>query len=317
MNNPSKIQVWLAQIRANFLLLAFLLAVLGTVLAWHTSLQTGISISGLDIALMIIGNVIAHASVDLFNEYSDNKRTQIDYNTIRNPFSGGSGMMIAGHTSPRSVLAAAIGTLVAALAIGIYFVITAHWFLIVLISIGAITIVVYTDGLAKILLGEFFAGLTLGTFVVLGTYIGLTAKPDMAISELLPTNVILFSIAPGILTALLLFLNEFPDMDADKKGGRFHLVIFFGKKRSAYVYCFGLLLVYLSIIIIPLTGNSSYFALVGLLSIPLEKKAGSSALKHYNDIPKIIQAMGVNIGVVLLTDLLLSISVVLSIIFIN
>ncbi len=67
MNNPSKIQVWLAQIRANFLLLAFLLAVLGTVLAWHTSLQTGISISGLDIALMIIGNVIAHASVDLFN----------------------------------------------------------------------------------------------------------------------------------------------------------------------------------------------------------------------------------------------------------
>jgi 1,4-dihydroxy-2-naphthoate octaprenyltransferase len=47
--------------------------------------------------LLLAGVVLAHISVNLFNEYSDYK-TGIDFNTHRSPFSGGSGMIVSGKT---------------------------------------------------------------------------------------------------------------------------------------------------------------------------------------------------------------------------
>ena len=82
-------------------------------------------------------------------------------------------------------------------------------------------------------LGELFAGLSLGTLVVLGTYISMTASPGTPLKQLLPAEVIWISIPPGILTSLLLLINQFPDVEADKKGGRKHLVI-----RVWYQTCF-------------------------------------------------------------------------------
>ena len=115
----------------------------------------------------------AHVSVNLFNEYSDH-RTGIDFNTKRTPFNGGSGMMIQGLTSPTAVLTSAIVTLLYAMAIGIYYSIISHWFLLLIIGVGAISIVGYTDVLAKYMLGELFAGLSLGSLVVVVTFIALT-----------------------------------------------------------------------------------------------------------------------------------------------
>jgi 1,4-dihydroxy-2-naphthoate octaprenyltransferase len=310
MDNPSKLSIWLKQFRANFLFLAVVLVLLGLALAYRQLNATGGSFDIYKAILLLIGNVLAHSSVNLFNEYFDFK-SKIDFHTFRNPFSGGSGMMVEGKTTPGSVLFASTTTLLISLAIGVYFVIVAHWFIVVLIAVGAFSVVFYNNILAKMLLGEFFAGLALGTFVVLGTYIGMTATPDMALCQILNLKVILISIPPGILTFLLLYLNEFPDAEADKQGGRFHLVIFLGKRIASYFYCVGLFLTYAVIIIIPILGLSSYFLYFGLLTLPLAIKAGAATLKDYDKVEKIIPAMGVNVIVVLITDLLLAIGVML------
>ena len=305
------IKIWGAQIRSNFLILSILLAAIGLSLAALHMKKTGIgSFSLLDALLLVLGVVLAHTSVNLFNEYSDHV-TGIDFNTQRTPFSGGTGLFQSGKTTPLAVSTAAWETLFFAFIIGLYFSIMSHWLLLVIMIIGALSIVLYTQYLAKWLLGEFFAGLSLGSLVVVGTFIAMAGGNAATIRDLFPPEVILVSVPPGILTALLLFLNEFPDAEVDQKGGRFHLVIWLGKKRAAAVYVFGLALTYAFIIAAPLAKVTSWWLLLGCGTIPLAVKAGATALRHYDDTPKLVPALGQNVVVVLATDALLAVALLI------
>jgi len=304
MKSPSKLVIWLKQTRANFLFLAVFLNAIGIGLAYKY-LPAGAHLQIKDIVLIILGTIAAHISVNLFNEYSD-YRSGIDFNTDRTPFNGGSGMLVQGFTRPPAVLVAAIGTLLFALAIGIYYSITTHWFLFIIIGVGALSIVAYTDVLAKFLLGELFAGISLGSLVVIGTYVALTGSSVLTVFQLVPLEVWLLSIPPGILTALLLFLNEFPDMEADKQGGRNHLLIRFGRNTGAYIYTAGASLTYLIILVLPLLGISSYWIYIALLPLPLVFVNIRTTLKYNNDIAKLIPALGGNVITILATDLLLA-----------
>ena len=311
MSKPNNTKIWLAQARANFLILAVLLVAIGLTYAAKYN-PTG-DFNVLHAILLVLGVVSAHVSVNMFNEYSD-YHNKIDFNTVQTPFSGGSKMLIEGFTKPKSVLAAAIGTLLFSLFIGIYFSIVSHWSIMIFILIGGLTILFYTNFLAKILMGEILAGLTLGSMVVLGTYIAMVANPSMTFGEMIPQEVWLISIPPGILTSLLLLLNEFPDAEVDKIGGRNHLVIRFGKKTAAYIYAFGLLATFGTIVILPIAGISSYWLYLALLPLPIAFKAGMTAIKYGDDNQKLIPSMGMNVMVVLGTDLLVAVSVLIGMI---
>ncbi|MCK4465175.1 MAG: prenyltransferase [Bacteroidales bacterium] len=312
MDKPGGFQVWMAQIRAPFLILAVLLVAIGLALAYKLPVSDELNFNGWHALLLVIGVVSSHISVNLFNEYSDHK-TKIDFYTQRSPFSGGSGMLTQGFTKPGIVLAVAIITLFLSFAIGIYFTIVSHWAVMALSIIGGLTIIFYTEGLTKILLGELLAGLTLGSFVVIGTYIAMTATPDMTLGEVLPIRVILYSISPGILTILLLLINEFPDREADKAGGRFHLVIKLGTKGAAVVYTIGMILTFGTILAIPLLGLGPFWVYLALLPVPLAIKACNIALKHGDDMQKLVPALGSNIITVLATDLLIVISILVGV----
>jgi 1,4-dihydroxy-2-naphthoate octaprenyltransferase len=305
-DHKNRIVIWAAQVRGNFLILSVLLVSIGLSLAASRIGKAGTGYFDiLHALLLVIGVVLAHSSVNLFNEYSD-YRTGIDEHTRRTPFSGGSGMLQAAMTSPRAVCGAAIGTLLAAFSIGIYFSVRSHWFIMVLMGMGGIAIVFYTDFLARWLLGEFFAGLTLGSAVVVGSYIGMIGNPSLPLSRLMPLEVLLVSIPPGILTSLLLFLNEFPDVEADRGGGRYHLVIFLGKERAAYLYSFGLLLVFSCIILLPILGIATKWLFIALLPLPAAVIAAMIAIRHGNDSERFLPALGLNVMVVLGTDALMA-----------
>ena len=311
MKSQVKLIVWLKQTRANFLILAVFLNAIGIGLAYKY-ISAGIILHISDFVVIILGTVAAHISVNLFNEYSD-YRTGIDFHTNRTPFNGGSGMLVQGHTRPSAVLGAAIGTMLFAMTIGLYYSFTSHWFLFIIIGVGAASILGYTEVLAKYLLGELFAGLSLGSLVVIGTYVALTGSPSLSVSQLIPREVWLLSIPPGILTALLLLLNEFPDIEADKQGGRNHLLVRFGKKKGAYIYSAGAIITYLIILVLPLVGISSYWIYIALIPLPLVVMNIRTTLLYNNDISKFVPALGGNVIAVLVTDLLLAGSLVLAI----
>lgn len=301
-------KVWLAQIRANFLILSVFLVLIGLALSIKYPFNPGEGFSFIKAFLLIIGVVSAHISVNLFNEYSD-YITGIDFKTVRTPFSGGSGMMVSGKSSPSKVFKVAIITLVISFLIGLYFSITAHWIIIIFAMIGAFSIVTYTPFLARNMLGELFAGLSLGTLVVLGTYISIHAHPGMSFSKMIPVEVYWLSIPPGILTCLLLYINQFPDIEADKFGGRKHLVIKLDKKNAARIYAGGMFLTFAILFLLPIFGISSWWVYLALLPLPFAIKASLLALKFRDNIPKMIPALGHNVITVLATDLLIALSI--------
>jgi 1,4-dihydroxy-2-naphthoate octaprenyltransferase len=313
MAKENTFKIWMAQVRANFLLLAVFLVGIGLAFSLKYPPHSGSSFNVIHAILIAIGVVLSHISVNLFNEYSDFK-TKIDYYTRKTPFSGGSGMMTSGKTRPENVRMVGITTIFIAALIGIYFSFVSNWIIFVISVIGGFSVIFYTNFLAKNVLGELFAGLSLGTLVVLGTYISMTATPGTPLKQLLPAEVIWISIPPGILTSLLLFINQFPDVEADKKGGRKHLVIRYGIKRASYIYTFGMFVTFAIIVLMPIIGISSPWIYIALIPLPLAVKACLIAIRHGDDFKKMVTALGSNVMTVLGTDLLLAISVFIDVI---
>lgn len=292
MTGKEWLAVWLRQVRAPFLLLALALTLLGVATArWHGFAHLGHSL------LLGLGVVLAHASVNLFNELSDHE-SGIDARTRRTPFSGGTGLLQQGTTTPRQVAAAAAGTLLAAGAVGLYFVLVSGWPVLVLMACGALVILLYTRHLARWGLGELASGLTLGSFVVAGCH--------YVLSSFMTPDILYISLPPGILTALLLFLNEFPDAEADRLGGRRHLVIRLGTRRSAILYAGAVLLVFALIAAGPFLLNIPHAVLLALAALPLGAAAAVLAWRHHDDPPRLERAQGLNVALVIATDLLLA-----------
>jgi 1,4-dihydroxy-2-naphthoate octaprenyltransferase len=286
--------VWLQQVRAPFLILAVALSLVGIATAhWHGFGHPGHSL------LLLAGVVLAHAAVNLFNELSDHK-TGIDENTVRTPFSGGSGMLQLGLTSPRQVRLAAYSILLAAGAIGLYFCLISGWPLLALMACGALAIRFYTSHLSRWRIGELVSGLTLGSFVVIGVH--------YALARFMTSDIIYISAVPGLLTALLLFLNEFPDAEADRRGGRRHLVILLGRKNSAVVYAVAVFLLFALIAAGPFILNIPYTVLIALATLPVGVAASVLTWKHHDRPERLVKAQGLNVVLVIATDLLLALA---------
>ncbi len=164
MSEKNLLKLWLGEIRANFLVLAVVLVMIGGAAAFHDGcFNTGIFV------VTVIGAVCAHMSVNLFNEYSDWK-TGIDDKTVRTPFSGGSGNLQKGLIKPSQVRSAAWIALACAFLIGLWLVSISGWQVLLLMAAGGIAAVFYTDYLTKWVIGELACGITLGSFVVIGAY---------------------------------------------------------------------------------------------------------------------------------------------------
>jgi 1,4-dihydroxy-2-naphthoate octaprenyltransferase len=170
----------------------------------------------------------------------------------------------------------------------------------VFIVIGGLVARFYTTHLARWTMGELSAGVCLGTFVVLGTYYAQAGG--------FTSSVIWLSIPPGILTALLLLLNEFPDVEADRQGGRRHMVIVLGLRRAAFVYTAALAVNYVILLWGGLNGSFPATVLLTLATLPLALKAARGAFRFDGSVEKLVPALGANVGVVLGTNLLLAVA---------
>jgi 1,4-dihydroxy-2-naphthoate polyprenyltransferase len=293
-----QVKLWLGEIRANFLLLPVALVSLGTAAAYHDA--------RFDVVLFILtlaGVILAHISVNLFNEYSDWK-TGIDAHTIRTPFSGGSGNLPQELLNPFHVHRAAWLALGTAFFIGVFLAYRAGWPVLVIAGIGGFATVFYTEKLSRWTIGEAVSGLTLGSLVVIGSYYVQTGR--------ITPPLVWLSVPPGLLTSLVLFLNEFPDVEADRAGGRRHLVIVLGSKAASYLYASCMALTYLLIGIGILLKLLPFPLFISFLTIPIAWKAVQHAICFHDNVQKLVPALGMNVATVLLTDFLLAVGYLIS-----
>jgi 1,4-dihydroxy-2-naphthoate octaprenyltransferase len=292
----NRFKTWFFETRPQFLILSFVLAFLGTAVAWYEG-----NITIWHAVLAGFGLVLAHASVNILNDYFD-FRSGIDQAAKRTPFSGGSGILPANLLTPRQVLWLGIIALVLAIPIGIYFTVISGWQLLPLLLVATVFIVLYSPVILKRPWPEWAAGVGLGALPILGMY--------FVQSGAYTWHALVACIPSAFLVHNLLLLNEFPDVEADKLANRQTIPIAFGKSKAAVFYAAVNIAVYLWIIAWAAARVMPIWTLLALLSLPLSIKAIKGALNH--DIASIFMpGMAANVMNVLLLQLLLGIGYIL------
>ncbi|RLI07652.1 prenyltransferase [Candidatus Bathyarchaeota archaeon] len=279
------LKVWFMETRPSFLLLTPLVFSVGLAQAYVEG-----SFNVFRALLGLAGVMLAHLSVNVINDYFDYK-SGLDLKTRRTPFSGGSGILPAGLLNPRDVYLFAVGCLILGGSIGVYFALTTGWMILPLVAVAAFTIYFYTTFLTHLFVGELFAGLNFGPLMVMGGYFIQTGR--YSLSALIP------SIVPGILVGTLLFLNEFPDVEADRTAGRRNAVISLGLARSSKVYGLLIASTYTWVVVCVLLRLMPGTMLITFVTLPFALRATRSVLKDYADIERLIPAMGANVMLVL------------------
>jgi len=291
------LSIWLRAIRIRFLLASVIAVTNGLAIAyWKYA-----AIDPLYAILTYIGVVFLHASVDLLNDYWDHKRG-IDSATKRTKFSGGTGVLPENLLTPRAVYIAGIIFLVLGASIGAYFVAIRGITIALILSFAVVAIYFYSTRIVNAGLGELFVAIK-GAMIVLGTLYVQNAVLE-------PTALYVGAIV-GILSATVLFINSFPDYEADRSKGRRTLVIMLGRKTASAIFPIFIIAAYALIAVGIFLGFTEIYSLISLASIPFAIKSVLQLRKEPESTEKIVPAMASAVTYSRFTGFLLATSFIL------
>jgi 1,4-dihydroxy-2-naphthoate octaprenyltransferase len=287
------LSTWLRAIRIRFLMASVIAVSNGLTLAYW---KTG-TIDPLYAALTYVGVVFLHASVDLLNDYWDHKRG-IDSATTRTKFSGGSGVLPENLLKPKAVYAAGVIFLILGASVGAFFVVVRGVTIALILGFAVVAIYFYSTSIVNAGLGELFV-LVKGAMIVLGTF--YVQSPAIEPAALYVGVII------GILSATVLFVNSFPDFDADRSKGRRTLVIVLGKRSAASALPLFIIAAYAMIVAGIFLGFTKVYSSISLASIPFAAKAVVSLKKDQSTL-SLVSAMASAVTYSRITGFLLALS---------
>jgi 1,4-dihydroxy-2-naphthoate octaprenyltransferase len=207
---------------------------------------------------------------------------------------------------PEAVYRVGILLLGVGAAIGLLLAYQRGWPILILGLLGVFSSYFYVEprlNLAGRGLGEFAVGLCFGPLSVCGAYFVQTRR--FAVSPLVA------SLPLGLLIANVLFLNQFPDLEADRDVGKTHWVVRLGREKAFRVFLFSSLSVYLLIAWGTAVGLLPSLALLALLTSPLSLRVLALVKRYYSDSPRLRPAQALTILNHLLTGLLLCLAYLL------
>lgn len=290
------LSTWLRAIRIRFLLASVIAVSNGLAIAYW---KTG-TIDPLYAGLTYVGVVFLHASVDLLNDYWDHRRG-IDSATTRTNFSGGTGVLPENLLTPKAVYAAGVIFLILGAAVGAYFVAVRGVTIAVILGFAVVAIYFYSTSIVNAGLGELFVAIK-GAMIVLGTFYVQSAMIE-------PAALYVGAIV-GILSATVLFVNSFPDFEADRSKGRHTLVILLGKKSATAAFPIFIIAAYAMIVAGIFLGFTKIYSLIGLASIPFAAKSIMSLRKDHESVD-LMPTMSSAVTYSRITGFLLALSLIL------
>jgi 1,4-dihydroxy-2-naphthoate octaprenyltransferase len=288
------IRTWLRAIRLRFLLASVIAVSNGIALAFWKNKQIDLS----DAVLTFVGVICLHASIDLLNDYWDYKRG-IDTATRRTKFSGGTGVLPENLLKPGNVYSVGLIFLLIGTLIGMYFVVIRGIVIALLLGFAILAVYFYSTSIVNLGLGEAFVAIK-GTLIVVGSYYVQTWS--------IGVGVVFVGIIMGILSASVLFVNSFPDYQADRSRGRRTLVILLGRQRAVKIFPWIILCTYVLIIAGIFLGYLKIYSLASLLSAPFAVSAIKRISKSYQDVEKLVPVMGATVAYSRVTGVVLAAS---------
>jgi len=239
--------------------------------------------------LAFFGACFLHISCNVANDYFDFKSGNDASNqNALVPFSGGSRMVLDGFVKPKEAMAVSIFFAVLGSAIGFYLNIVLEGNYILFIGLAALFFVFSYNGFPVRLVnkgwGEVAIFLAWGPLMVLGAYyVQANSFPS--------PWVLIVAVPSGVLTTLVLLINEFADKDADFSTGRKTWVILFGFKRSLLIYLLMALSCYLVVLIGVFFGGWPLWSLLVMVTLPMPFMAYRVGKKNLENWPGFLPAV--------------------------
>ncbi len=227
----------------------------------------------------------------------------------RTPFSGGKKTIIDGKLSLTDNLVIAIITIVSGSLLGLL-VVFGREFNVLWVGLAGVFFALFYSlppfQFSYRGLGEAVVGFTFGPLITTGTY--------LVQAHTISIEVILASLPLGFIIANVLWINQYPDYEADLKGGKMNGVVRLGKEKGVNVYALLFGLAYLSLIVIAVF-TLNFLWLLPLVSLPLAFRAVIVARRHFDNIPKLVEANAKTIQIYQLTGLTMVAAALLPLLF--
>jgi len=298
-----RILIWLKAVRAPFYVATIMPVLLGASLAFF---HTG-SIFWQGLILSVLAMLFIHTGGNLANDYFDYKSGNDNVNIKYNPFSGGSRVIQDGLIKPRHILYVSLISFAVGSIIGLYidYISKGH----IVLILGLIGVFIFFFQTASPFkfgyrgLGELSVWATLGILSVLGSYWVQTGTFHIAI--------ILPGICAGCLVAGILYINEYPDYDADKAVGKRTLVVIIGPKRARAGFYALIIGSFLSIVVGVILDYMPYIMLLTLLAVPLAVDLLVGFSKTYDKFPDIVKYCARMVQLYIVILLLLNITLII------
>jgi 1,4-dihydroxy-2-naphthoate octaprenyltransferase len=189
--------------------------------------------------------------------------------------------------------------------VGIYLLQQSTGLLLVIGLVGLVIILTYTTWLNRMPIMCLLApGLGFGTLMVLGSVFVLAHQISMP--------AIILSLVSFFQVNNLLLLNQYPDIDADKKVGRNHFPIAFGVDRSNLVYGLFMVIPFVIISVSIGFGLLPLISAIAVLPLIFGGMVFTAILRIKSEIKVQPKFLAMNVMITLLTPLLLSTSLLIS-----
>ncbi|MBI1912481.1 MAG: 1,4-dihydroxy-2-naphthoate octaprenyltransferase [Deltaproteobacteria bacterium] len=267
-----RIKLFFLSTRPQFLPAIIVPVTLGASAAWHTTGRFNL----LFFLISVAAAVFYHAGMNVINDYYDYRNGTDNINKKGlTPFTGGSRFIQKGLITPKETLAFGLGLITLGTIAGLFLSYFSPW----LLAIGAVGLFsgyfysappIFLAGRG---LGELTVGVNFGLLTVLGSYLLQAGS--------IGTDAVFLSIPISFLIAALLFINEFPDFEADRQANKRNLVVRLGPKKARGLIFLFIAGAYLGIIAGVMTGFLHALTLIVMLSLIPALLSAKGLIKNY------------------------------------
>ena len=242
--------------------------------------------------LTLIGGSFAHLAINVTNDIFDTLSGADDANTTPTMYSGGSRVAVYDLVTIRGLAAIAVGLFGAAAAIGLVLVAITQSMTLLWIGVAGIAVgVAYTAPPLKLVyrgLGELAVAVGFGPIMLLGAYVVQTGQ--------LAWEPFVLSLVPGILIALILYVNEIPDRRSDAEAGKRTLPVRLSPSAVRTGYLLGAVAAFAIIVAGVVGGLFPWPTLVALAAVPIALRVHAGLKVHYDSPYTLMAVMGANVN---------------------
>ena len=293
--------VYLKALRAPFLSGSLIPVIIGSALAFSEKI---FSISFF--LITALGVAALHLGANLLNDYCD-ARGSDSINVRLTPFSGGSRVIQNREIAPWTILLMSSFFFALGLAVGIWLVYLGRPFVIAIGLFGFFAGWAYSAPPLQLMSrgwGEILIFFAFGPFITLGTYYVMSGS--------LSWQAFALGFPQGFFITGVIWINQFPDYQADRDAGKKNLVVRWGPDICRYLYCVIMLLPFVMVILLISIAGFSYLTVLSFAALPLAAKAIKILWKEYLSHKEVIPAQAFTIQTLIVHGIFLSAGIFLS-----